>query len=126
MARRQPRWDSYVVQDFYKASNHWSQEIIHFYFRAESGWHIFVVGVLPSTAKPWVYQICVSNFVEGFIFQSKPSKIEFGFREERIWVWALLPVTVTTRIITCLVGHSCKPSFATVTARGATPNVFFF
>ena len=32
-----------------------------------------------------------------------------------------LPVTVTTRIITFLVGHPYKPSFATVTGRGDNP-----
>ena len=31
-----------------------------------------------------------------------------------------LPVAVTTRIITCLVGDPYKPSFATVTGRGTT------
>ena len=33
-----------------------------------------------------------------------------------------LPVTVTTRIITFLVGDPYKPSFATVTGRGDNPN----
>ena len=32
-----------------------------------------------------------------------------------------LPVTVTTRTITCLIGNPYKPSFATVTARGPHP-----
>ena len=32
-----------------------------------------------------------------------------------------LPVTVTTRIITCLVGDPHKPSFATATGRGDNP-----
>ncbi len=32
-----------------------------------------------------------------------------------------LPVTVTTRIITCLKGNPYKPSFATVTVRGPHP-----
>ncbi len=32
-----------------------------------------------------------------------------------------LPVTVTTRIITCLVGNPYKPSFATVTGWGVDP-----
>ncbi len=31
------------------------------------------------------------------------------------------PVTVTTRIITCLVGNTYKPSFATVTGWGVDP-----
>ncbi len=35
-----------------------------------------------------------------------------------------LPVTVTTRIITFLVGDSYKPSFATVTGRGPHPACF--
>ena len=33
-----------------------------------------------------------------------------------------LPVTVTTRIITFLVGDPYKPSFATVTGRGDNPS----
>ena len=33
-----------------------------------------------------------------------------------------LPITVTTRIITFLVGNPYKPSFATVTGRGDNPN----
>ena len=36
------------------------------------------------------------------------------------WMWPH-PVTVTTRIITFLVGDSYKPSFATVTGRGPHP-----
>ncbi len=35
------------------------------------------------------------------------------------------PVTVTTRIITFLVGNPYKPSFATVTGRGDNPNYIF-
>ncbi len=37
-----------------------------------------------------------------------------------IWV-VPLPVTVTTRIVTFLVGDPYKPSFATVTGRGDNP-----
>ena len=36
------------------------------------------------------------------------------------------PVRVTTRIITFLVGNPYKPLFATVTGKGATPNVYMF
>ena len=36
-----------------------------------------------------------------------------------------LPVTVTTRIITYLVGDSHKPSFATVTGRRPHPSHMF-
>ena len=36
-----------------------------------------------------------------------------------------LPVTVTTRIITFLVGDPYKPSFATVTGRGDNPNYMY-
>ena len=35
------------------------------------------------------------------------------------------PVTVTTRIITFLVGNPYKPSFATVTAWGVDPKYYF-
>ena len=34
------------------------------------------------------------------------------------------PVTVTTRIITCLVGNPYKPSFATVTGKGDNPRYY--
>ena len=37
-----------------------------------------------------------------------------------------LPVTVTTRIITFLVGNPYKPSFATVTGRGPHPRYVSF
>ena len=37
-----------------------------------------------------------------------------------------LPVTVTTRIITFLVGDPYKPSFATVTGRGDNPIYIVF
>ena len=37
-----------------------------------------------------------------------------------------LPVTVTTRIITFLVGDPYKPSFATVTGRGDNPSFTTF
>ena len=37
-------------------------------WEAESGWHISVVEVL-LWKKPWVYQICVSNFLRGLIFE---------------------------------------------------------
>ena len=36
-----------------------------------------------------------------------------------------LPVAVTTRIITFLVGDSCKPLFATVTGRGPHPKYVY-
>ena len=42
----------------------------------------------------------------------------------RTWKWfgyGPLPVTVTTRIITFLIGNSYKPSFATITGRGDNP-----
>ena len=42
--------------------------------------------------------------------------------EEVYIVLSPLPVTVTTRIITFLVGDPYKPSFATVTGRGDNPN----
>ncbi len=46
-------------------------------------------------------------------FQVKNTSILFGLSP--------LPVTVTTRIITFLVGDPYKPSFATVTGRGDNP-----
>ena len=40
----------------------------------------------------------------------------------KVWVRSTPhPVTVTTRIITFLVGNPYKPSFATVTGRGVDP-----
>ncbi len=36
------------------------------------------------------------------------------------------PVTVTTRIITFLVGNPYKPSFVTVTGWGGTPNLYIY
>ena len=47
-----------------------------------------------------------------------------------LWVWPLFQVTVTTRIITFLVGNPHKPLFATVTGKGPHPRytlrVLFF
>ena len=55
-----------------------------------------------------------------------PSLAGFGGRKifGVCWVWfglSPLPVRVTTRIITFLVGNPYKPSFATVTGWGVDP-----
>ena len=61
--------------------------------------------------------------VDDFPFSLLVRYVSFSWREEKKTYVGLspLPVTVTTRIITFLVGDLYKPSFATVTGRGDNP-----
>ena len=65
---------------------------------------------------PWCLLCSTLGFL-GIITDKYPRDIGFGLSP--------LPVTVTTRIITFLVGDPYKPSFATVTGRGEQPNIGF-
>ena len=46
-----------------------------------------------------------------------------GYIPQEVELFPRLPVTVTTRIITFLVGNPYEPSFATVTGRGTTQGI---
>ena len=58
----------------------------------------------------------------GVVFKS-PKHHLFGSEKQKLYLRSTPhPVTVTTRIITFLVGNPYKPSFATVTGWGVDPN----
>ena len=76
-----------------------------------NGWRFANHPCIPNgTKKLQITMVCKQ--VEPY--KVDPHQLYFGLSPLR--------VTVTTRIITFLVGHPYKPSFATVTGRGDNPS----
>ena len=88
---------------------------------------IFLFNWLMFRFQPLIFRGFSQHLPKGAVFQGSSLKSMVGpssslpkTNMDNLGV-APLPVTVTTRIITFLVGDPYKPSFATVTGRGDNP-----
>ncbi len=113
----------YVLKLSYQSLFFWSW--CHEYIMSRDRWNIYVESMF------WIF-VSPSEVLPAEIYPGFLPTICFILRRTRnsatwkVQVWYMIwytphPVTVTTRIITFLVGNPYKPSFATVTGWGVDP-----
>ncbi len=113
---------------------------VQFFFKVERApkidsdfflWQGIFLGMLrPAATWSEQHAVCQVSFLQiPSLKLTYPRKINSWKMKLPFEIWlglSPLPVTVTTRIITFLVGDPYKPSFATVTGRGDNPRYGLF